>query len=957
MQNLIKNMRLSVKVSLLGVGSVLLTAIALVALAVWQSDQFNILAQKEVDELINSDLDHITQGIYNLVKTENEAVQDQVNENLNVAQYILSKSGEISLGGEVLSWNAINQFSNEKDQVDLPKFLVGNQWLGKNTNPGEETFIVDEISRLTGETATIFQRINERGDMLRVATTVMNSDNKRAIGTFIPAIKPDGSVNPVIATVLKDEIYNGRAFVVDEWYLTAYKPVKDKTGNVLGMLYVGVKQKSVASRIRQAVMQTKVGKTGYVYVLAGKGENRGHYIISQNGLRDGDDIWETKDSDGRFIAQSVIKKAITLKSGNLTTVRYRWQNPEDHSPRWKIARLAYYEPWDWVIGTCVDEDELRIYQDILRAGQARMANSMGLAGFVIIIFVGFLSVLIAWTISRPIREMTMTVETIMNGDLTQIMDINSHDEIGTLAQTFNGMTQKLKETLKGLRKSEEKYRRIFENAIEGLFQTSFDGVFVSINPAMVRILGYDSSDEVMQSVSDIRNQLYVHPEDRDEILSQIAEKGIVIDKEIQIYHKDKSVILLSLSLRLARDNAGNPLNIQGFATDITQHKNLEEQLLQSQKLEAVGKLTGGIAHDFNNLLTVMTGHCDLVLKRFSLVDTSYQNLCEIRKAGDRAISLTRQLLAFSRKQVMQPVVINLNELIITSDKMLCRLIGEDVEYVTLPANDLWSTKADPGQIEQVITNLVVNARDAMKDGGRITVETANVTLDEDYCNMHIDAVPGEYVMISVSDTGCGIPKQSLDKIFDPFFTTKEKENGTGLGLSTVYGIVKQSGGSVYVYSEVGLGSVFKIYLPRVVQAGETVVSPPEVKLASFQGTETILVVEDEDMLRDLVKELAEEEGYKILIANDGEDALAVVNSYTEPIHLLLTDVVMPKMSGKELADLLSVQRPTTKILFMSGYTDETIGHHGILDEGINYINKPFSSESLLMKIREVLDTR
>ena len=246
---------------------------------------------------------------------------------------------------------------------------------------------------------------------------------------------------------------------------------------------------------------------------------------------------------------------------------------------------------------------------------------------------------------------------------------------------------------------------------------------------------------------------------------------------------------------------------------------------------------------------------------------------------------------------------------------------------------------------------------AMKDGGRITVETANVSLDEDYCNMHIDAVPGDYVMISVSDTGCGIPKQVLDKIFDPFFTTKEKGKGTGLGLSTVYGIVKQTGGSVYVYSEVDHGSIFKIYLPRMVQACEAEDLSPAFKLVSFQGTETILVVEDEDKLRDLIKEIMEEHGYKILLANDGEDALSVVGSYRETIHLLLTDIVMPKMNGKELADILSVQRPAMQILFMSGYTEETIMHHGILDKGINFINKPFSSESLLMKIREILDTQ
>ena len=282
--------------------------------------------------------------------------------------------------------------------------------------------MVDEVTRLVGETATIFQRMNEKGDMLRVATTVKNAEGKRAIGTYIPAVNPDGTPNPVIAAILKGKTYHGRAFVVNAWYLTAYEPIKDGAGNVVGMLYVGVKQKAVESRVRQAILQTKVGKTGYVYVLGGKGDIRGHYIISQRGERDGEDIWETKDGDGRYFIQAIVHKAMALKPGELATERYPWKNPEDPAPRWKIARLAYYEPWDWVIGTSVYEDELQTYRAFLSDGRIRMTGIMGLAGLAITLLIGLVGILIAWTITRPVRQVTQAAETIIQGDLDQVVD-------------------------------------------------------------------------------------------------------------------------------------------------------------------------------------------------------------------------------------------------------------------------------------------------------------------------------------------------------------------------------------------------------------------------------------------------------------------------------------------------------------------------------------------------------
>ena len=444
-------MKLSARVSLLGAGSVLMTAVALVALAVWQSGRYNTLAQREVDELIDADLDHITQGVYNLVQTENEAVQQQVNYNLNVARHVLANAGETSLAQETVAWTAINQFNNEPAAVLLPKMLVGGRWLGQSTDPAVETAIVDEVERLVGDSTTIFQRLNEQGDMLRVATTVRDAEGRRAIASYIPAINPDGTPNPVIAAVLKGETYRGRAFVVNAWYLTAYEPLRDKAGNLVGMLYVGVRQKSVEARVRQAILQTKVGKTGYVYVLSGTGAERGHYIVSKDGERDGEDIWESKDAGGQYFIQAIVAKALTLKPGAMATDRYRWQNISEPSPRWKVVRLAYYAPWDWVIGTSVYEDELQSFRAVLSGGRARMTRIMGLAGLTITLLIGLLGVMIAWTIARPVQQLTRAAETIIRGDLDQTVEVCSRDEIGLLANTFNFMTARLRQTLEGLR--------------------------------------------------------------------------------------------------------------------------------------------------------------------------------------------------------------------------------------------------------------------------------------------------------------------------------------------------------------------------------------------------------------------------------------------------------------------------------------------------------------------------
>lgn len=516
-----------------------------------------------------------------------------------------------------------------------------------------------------------------------------------------------------------------------------------------------------------------------------------------------------------------------------------------------------------------------------------------------------------------------------------------------------------KQAEEALRQSEERFRLLVQNSNDVFQVLDRQGIPRYTSDQVVRVLGYRPEE-----LNGVQAFSGVHPEDLPavtEIFSNGLEwPGSVRKAEYRYRHKNGGwVHIEAVGSNLLEDPIvqGVVLNIR----DVTERKRVEEeraklevQLQQAMKMEAVGRLAGGVAHDFNNLLTVISGNVQLLLMDLKPDDPFAITLNEIGSAAESAAALTRQLLAFSHKQIIEPKVLDINEIIATIRKMLTRLIGEDIELIAKPGKHLGAVRIDPGQFEQVLVNLAVNARDAMPSGGKLMIETADVHLDEEYCRGHSYPHPGRYVQLVVSDTGHGMSTQVKAHLFEPFFTTKEKGKGTGLGLATTYGIIKQLGGSIEVYSEEGLGTTFKIYLPCVEAKVEKLDNDSRTaKLPG--GAETILLVEDEKIVRNLAIKILKRLGYKTLSADSGGDALIIAEQHAEPIHLLLTDVVMPRMNGRELAERLVKIHSETKVLFSSGYTEDTIVHHGMIDTGLNFIGKPYTPNALALAVRKVLD--
>lgn len=505
-----------------------------------------------------------------------------------------------------------------------------------------------------------------------------------------------------------------------------------------------------------------------------------------------------------------------------------------------------------------------------------------------------------------------------------------------------------------LQQSEARFAKIFHaNPAAMVLSEPATGRFLDVNEGYLRLVGYDR-EEIIGRTS-VELEIWANPVERTRLVEAIREQGSVRDMEITVRQKSGQLCYALTSAELINLD-GQPCLV-GMLYDITERKRLEEQLRQAQKMEAIGRLAGGVAHDFNNILTVIQGYTGLLLQGLQAQDPLSDDIGQIQKSAERAAALTRQLLAFSRKQVLQPVVLDFNAIVTNMNPMLRRLIGEDIQLTTSLEPNLRRVKADPGSMEQVIMNLAVNAREAMPNGGQFMIETATVELDETYTRLHLGVKPGPYIRLTFTDTGQGMDNETCLHIFEPFFTTKEK--GTGLGLATVHGIVNQNGGHIWVYSEPGQGCSFKIYLPCVEETDTPWVRSTLPRMTPLKGgRETILLVEDEALVRELTCRALLNEGYTVLQASQGEKAIRVAQQHQGKIDLLLTDVVMPGgMSGRQLVEYLTPLYPDMKVLYMSGYTDDAVVRYGIQDAGIGFLQKPFTPTHLAIKVREILEQK
>lgn len=561
------------------------------------------------------------------------------------------------------------------------------------------------------------------------------------------------------------------------------------------------------------------------------------------------------------------------------------------------------------------------------------------------------SIAVSRGMTQPLEKLVDMTKAVARHDFSGTVEVKSRDEIGALASSFNDMIQDLKKAETDLMVARDYADNIVRSTIDALFVTDNEGKILRCNPAVTNLLGFEEAELLNQPISYLIEEPF-NP--KNNIPALVREKR-VFSAEMDYRTKDGKIIPMLVSATPMKNPAGQDEGIVVVAKDVTDFRDLEHQFQRAQKMDAVGRLAGGIAHDFNNMLTVINGYSEKIIRKIGMEDPRGGEVGQILKAGKRAAGLVRQLLTFSRRQIIKPTVVNFNELLLSMHKMLRHMMGENIEVVALPSDGLWPVKIDPGQFEQVLANLAVNARDAMPEGGKFVMKTENIIVSEAVANQKPGMKAGEYMLLTCQDTGTGMSEDIRSRIFEPFFTTKEQGKGTGLGLATCYGMVKQAGGYIDVESEIGKGTAFKIYLPKSagdIKSLSEVEGPAELP----RGQETILVVEDEDLVRDLAVSVLQEQGYTVMVACNGSEALQFVNERRKAgIDLILTDVVMPKIGGRELVEKISAIYPGIKVLFMSGYVDDETVHTSAVNAKIAFLPKPITPSALAIKVRNVLD--
>jgi len=951
------------KLMLLGLGCVLVTALSLTAVGIWQGRVFSDKAAKEALKLVDADLDHITENVYNLIKSQDNAIQQKINHDLKVAHYVLNQSGHVYLSDQTVPWKAINQYTANVIDVEIPKMMVGGFWLGQNKQMWMDAPVVDLVKQLVGGTCTIFQRINAEGDMLRVATNVEIKSGTRAIGTFIPAVNPDGKANPVVSTVMNDDTYRGASYAIDGWQVTAYDPLYDSEEEIIGLLQVGVKNNDIAA-LRNAIMRLRIGESGYVFILGGKGKDRGHYIISKNGERDGEDLWAHTDAEGRTFIQSLIGKALLCKPGEFATERYQWINPGETTSRNKIARLAYYEPWDWVIGASAYEDEINHSSEIISKGYQSMTRVFAIVAAVVALLGGIVTWLFATKVSNTLKVITQaatkmtqqdlprlvrTMDTVNEGDLMvsftfdqEPVAVTSNDELGTMAKAYNRMNralvnvgmafttmvanlrdltglleQKVAERTSKLEESERKLIGIIDFLPDATLVIDRQGRVIAWNKAMEELTGIKS--EKMLGKGDYEYSIPFFGERRPILIDLVLNPDHELEKLYDAFRREGNTLLAETCSRQLKespvyifaaasvllDTNGQVVGAIETLRDITQWKEIEKELIQARCLaedatKAKSEFLANMSHEIRTPMNGVIGMTGLLLDTpLNSEQQEYANT--VQTSADALLTIINDILDFSK---------------IEAGKLDFEELDFDLRLTLDEIAELSAIKADEKDIEFAnyvhpnVPSLLVG------DPGRLRQVLLNLATNAIKFTHEGDVVievilvseqpDGAVLQFSVRDTGIGIPEDRLGRLFKSFSqvdgSTTRKFGGTGLGLAISKRLVEMMGGEIGVESEEGKGSNFWFTTVLKKQAGES-----EEHRSCFMPediqSKRILAVDDNATNRKIMKAYLASWQCNASVVESAEDAMdLMVSAYREdsPFDMVIVDFMMPGMDGETL---------------------------------------------------------